>query len=379
MAIRPSRRHRVFLFGNGLSVAFNPEHYSLPVLTAAVRERLTTLTEPDGTTLLDRVNTIVEAIASDEQKAAGPGSFEALAGPIDRLATMFTELVGIAGLVTDPAQEATLHDLGAGMHTLHRRVVGAVLDCVMTHPTTDAGWDPVNEMAEFVISVARKQGALDVFILNYDAILDSALLIANAPGVAILDEFRGYGERNIPMQTPDDGEGLIAALPWRAGAYYPEETLVRRHHLHGAGNWLGYRGNVYKARDLEELRRYEVFRAWAEGVAPVDADHLVEPVVLLGDQKENWAARWPFNEAYALLTAAVARSDEVVLAGYSFQDVPVNRVIAAALAPDAVVTVVNPEPNVERLAHRAMGPGVAVRVIGDPLPAGLREIDRRGS
>jgi hypothetical protein len=49
----------------------------------------------------------------------------------------------------------------------------------MTHPTTEAGRAPVNEMAEIVISVACQQGSLDLFIRNYDAILDSALLIAD--------------------------------------------------------------------------------------------------------------------------------------------------------------------------------------------------------
>lgn len=375
--MRPTRRRRVFLFGNGLSVAFNADHYGLPALTAAVRDRLAGLTVPEGSSLLDRVDGIVAAIASDEQRAAGPETFEGLAGPVDRLATMFTDLVGITDLLSGNEQQAALRDLGMTLRTTHRRVVGAVLESVMAHPTSDAGWEPVNKMAEYIISVARQQGSLDVFILNYDAILDSALLIANAEGVAIADEFQGYGGRNVSVPTPDGAYALIPVFPWRAGVYYPGATLIRRHHLHGAGNWLRFRGNVYKARDLEQMRSSGVYGGWAAGVEPGNPDEIVEPVVLLCDQKENWAARWPFSEAYALLTAAVARADEVILAGYSFQDIPVNRVIAAALGPDALVTVINPNPDAERLAHRAMGPGVPVRVIGEPLPDGLLRIDRR--
>jgi hypothetical protein len=83
----------------------------------------------------------------------------------------------------------------------------------MTHPTTEAGRAPVNEMAEIVISVACQQGSLDLFIRNYDAILDSALLIADPPSVAIADEFQGYGGRNIPVVTPDGTVGIVPALP----------------------------------------------------------------------------------------------------------------------------------------------------------------------
>ena len=190
------------------------------------------------------------------------------------------------------------------------------------------------------------------------------------PEVHLLDEFRGYGGRNIPVFTPDGGLGTVFAYPWRAGDYYPGGTILRRHHLHGGGMWMRFQGNVYKAKHLADMRDVELFRAWATGHEGQETEGQVEPVVLLGDQKEHFAARWPFAEAYAQLSIAVARADEVVIAGYGFQDLPVNRVIGAALQGTSIITVVDPDPDIEGRARRALGSQGALRIIHEPLPKG---------
>ena len=169
-----ARRNRVLLFGNGLSVGFNAAHYDLEVLTVAVRERLESLETPDGEPLLLQVDGLVEALAHDHERAVPSSSFESLAGPIDRLANLFTEIGPLADLMGGEAQEQALRELGLTLRVLYKRVVGAVLECVMTHASSVEGWGPLNGMADFVIELARRQGLLDVFILNYDALLDSA-------------------------------------------------------------------------------------------------------------------------------------------------------------------------------------------------------------
>jgi hypothetical protein len=53
---------RVYLFGNGLSLAFNNECYSLLSITGGVRDRLAGMITIDGEQLLDRLNRIGEAL-----------------------------------------------------------------------------------------------------------------------------------------------------------------------------------------------------------------------------------------------------------------------------------------------------------------------------
>lgn len=362
------RHRRVFLLGNGLSVGCNPEFYSLEALTAGVRERLAELTTSDGEPLLVQVDGIVSAVSTDEERRTPQHSFESLAGPIDRLSSMFTEIGPLAKLLGEAEQEAALQRLGITLRGVYRRVVGAVLERVMQHPMPESDWGPINEMALYLVEVARQQGSLDVFTLNYDALLDSAFLTVDRPGVALADEFQGNWHHGLWVHMPGGEQVGLRTLGWREGLYDPGGTLVRMHHLHGAGMWVGYEGHVYKARRLEEMRAVNLFTSWAVG-----AETEVEPVVLLGDQKRTWAARRPFNETYADLTAAVAVADEVVIAGYGFGDLPVNRVLRAAVQ-DATVTVVNPREGVERLARTALGRNVAIRVIARPLPGGLAAV-----
>jgi hypothetical protein len=362
------RLRRVFLFGNGLSVGCNPDHYSLDALTSAIRDRMKELTTSEGESLLLQVDGIVQALASDEEKRAPLHSFEALAGPIDRLANTLSEIGPLAELLGEAGEEAAVRKLGLRLRGVYRRVVGAVLERVMEHPMSEEAWAGINGMAERLIEIARRQGTLDLFILNYDALLDSALLIADAPGVTLTDEFQGNLTKGLSVTIPGGEQVLLHTLRWREAPYDPGGTLIRRHHLHGAGMWLGSEGRVFKAR-LEDMRTCETFRAWAEG-----AETSVEPLVLLGDQKESWAATWPFNEAYAELTAAVARADELILAGYSFNDLPVNRVLRAALDDRKLVTIVNTRDGIERIARKALGPKIPLSLIADPLPAGVLEI-----
>jgi hypothetical protein len=370
----PNRR-RAYLFGNGLSVAFNPEHYRLEQLTRAVRDRLAELHTPDGEPLLVQVDGIVEAIATDRERNMPADSFEALAGPIDRLATMFQQVGPLAALLERKEDAAALQNVGTILRVLYKRVVGAVLERVMMHVPGPDGWNELNAMARYLVSEARRQGILNVFVLNYDAILDSALLMNNPPDVSLIDEFQGFGARNIFVYTPDGNVAEIPGLPWRAIPFYPPLTELRYHHLHGAGMWMRFQGNVYKARHIEGMRSCGLYQAWAEGLEGQEIEGQVEPVVLLGDQKENWAALWPFSETYARLTNAVGQADEVVIAGYGFRDYPINRVIATGVRPETMVTVVNPAPGIERIARTALGLRQGLRVIEESLPLGLLAID----
>lgn len=139
----------------------------------------------------------------------------------------------------------------------------------MDHPPDDGGWNAVNQIGDHLVGRAIEQGELDVFCLNYDALLDSALLQAGQGEhygrFSLMDEYQGYGERSVQVFTANRGLGEIEALPWRWGRYTPDGAPLRLHHLHGAGTWMRADGEILKARSLEEIRDAGLFAAWAEG------------------------------------------------------------------------------------------------------------------
>ena len=49
--------------------------------------------------------------------------------------------------------------------------------------------------------------------------------------------------------------------------------------------------------------------------------------MLLGDQKGRTVGRSPFDETYTRLVAAISTAHEIVVAGYSFGDEPINRIL----------------------------------------------------
>jgi hypothetical protein len=99
----------------------------------------------------------------------------------------------------------------------------------MTHEPGPDGWNDLNTMAGYLVAEARRQALLDVFVLNYDAILDSALLMNDAPDVRMTDEFQGFGGRDIRVFTPDGAVAEIPGLPWRAIPPWPPRNQLAHH------------------------------------------------------------------------------------------------------------------------------------------------------
>jgi hypothetical protein len=372
---RGTAYRRVYLFGNGLSLAFNREHYNLAAITRKVRDRLAGMTTADAEPLLDQLERIGAALRPD-LAAAPRENFEEIAGPVDRLANALSDF-GPLTQVASREQRPVLRELGRTLRALYMRVVGAVLECVMAHPPGDSGWGAVNQVADHLVERAIDQGELDVFCLNYDAILDSALLEARDSEYSglfmLIDEFQGYDEQWVQVETTDEGLIEIGAMPWRWGGYTPEGALLRLHHLHGAGTWMWAEGQVVKARSLEDIRSAGLFSAWAEGIEGQGEEGQVEPVVILGDQKGPSVARNPFNQTYEAFAAAVSSAEEIVLAGFSFLDEPLNRTMAAYEQPGSRIIAVNPNEKIGQTARQALGLRKEDRlvVINEPLPDGL--------
>jgi hypothetical protein len=371
---------RTVLIGNGLSLAFNPDHYSLANLTERVRKRLAGI-RMNGGTLLDDLDAIRTSLRPDFVARSGE-SFEDIAGPVDRLANTLSEF-GPLSRVASNDQRSVLHDLEITLRGLYTRVVGAVLEEVATHPATETGWEPVEQVGLRLVQMAFEQDGMDVFCLNYDALLDLALIRPTEwlgpywKRVSLSDEFHGIDIGMVPLHRPDGSIERVKAHRWRVGSYYPEYAHLRLHHLHGAATWMRWDGDIWKASSLADVRACDLFTSWAEGVERPGERGAVEPVVLLGDQKEPSVGRPPFNENYEAFAIAVGLADEIILAGFSFMDRPLTRTIVQHRQQDARVVVINPSKDIEERARDvlAMGKADPLTVIHAPLPEGIHEIE----
>jgi len=364
---------RTFLFGNGLSLTYNADYYALSSITARVRERLSQMHSTEDESILDQLERIGATLAPDTPHV-GEGGFEDIAGPVDRLASLFSQFGPIAALTKTAESGEALIQLRRELRRLYKRVVGAVLEDVMTHAGQLGDWDALDVVAEGLEGEAIRQQQAEVFILNYDALLDAALLSRrdNYNRFRLCDEFRGWGLTNIPVFGSDGTVEQVAAYPWRYGSYEPEEPWIRLHHLHGAGSWMKFKDYVYKAEHVSAMRGCGLFTAWTEGLEGQEVEGQVEPVVLLGDQKQASAVRAPFNQTYASLIAAITGSDEIVLSGYGFGDLPINRILRDYRPDSAVLRVLNPGDDVESSIKAAL----SIRQ-KEPMP-NFVVVDQRG-
>lgn len=372
------RAHAVYLFGNGLARTFSEAHYNLPTITQAVQE-LASEVPLEGGTLLDALKKLAAANNPDQVSGLMLSDFEHIAGPIDRLAHSLSEVTMLVGLANTEAEKALILALSDRLRSIYKRVVGAALVHVTQHSEATGNWAPINQVAEHLTEVVAVQHRLDVFTINYDALLDSALLQISSTheDFKLADEFRGYSPDTIPVLMREVGLQNVPAFPWREDFYAPTQPLVRLHHLHGAATWLTYQGTVYKARSLEQIREGGLFTAWVYGVEGHGTAGQVEPTVILGDQKARAVKLDPFVETYQALVAAVQRSTCLVIAGYSFKDRPLNRVLRSFVRDDAQVVVIDPGPGVESAARAALGfhqNDGRLTIVPQGLPDGLREL-----
>lgn len=321
---------RTYLFGNGLSLAYNDEHYRLVNLTALVRARLRKVEFLNDKNLFEEVKAVAKALGTP---VVDKDDFEQLAGPIDVLAKTLVQLMKLHSIAPDAQSRAALFKVARRVKRLHRQVVGIVLELVAGKlPPGD--WEPLHYIADHLFECAERQDSLDVFTLNYDALLDSALLFREAshPTVNLMDEFDG---RPISLSVKSKSRDFKMLFhPWRVDPYRPPRPL-KLHHLHGAATWVMHDGSVYKASELQQLRNRQVFKAWSSGKVVG-----LTPLVVLTDQKDRAVERRPFSEAYERLSASVSAVDELVVAGYGFRDNPLNRVLTESLPKGCKVWVV---------------------------------------
>lgn len=356
---------QVYIFGNGLSIAFREDQFQLSALTKQVKQSLAALPGPRGSDTWSELEQLVKVLQPDGTYA--PPGFEGFAGPLERLASAVRHLGGLVGF-GDPTEADALRRVGARATRLYQQVVGAVLLAVTENR-------PGNDHSVLEATARHLVGRisaepLEVFTLNYDAWLDHALLAMRdeckdtGDAFTLIDEFAGY-----ELSTFKIGKADVRTFPWRGGPYESAGRLLRLHHLHGCASWIRSADGTRKAT-MEGLRASGLFQTWLRG-----DDSPFQSALVLGDSKERLVAREPFDETYTALRIALSNADRLVIAGYGFGDVPLNAAVAEALPQGAELVVINPDPTlVPRVAACFKRLPARIHHVSEGLPIGLARL-----
>lgn len=297
---------RVFVFGNGLSIAPTDGRLNVTDITEQLWEWL------DEEALKGFVENL-QGWAKPQMVGLDPNAhnynFELVAGSLNRLGRAVASLTSLSDLGVDAAEG--LLQASEELTGLYRRVVAYVLlqiDNTAYDRDAKVGlveWDGLNAMAEALCEMHQTE-AVASYTLNYDSLLMSALL-EQTPYV--YDGFRSL-EFNDPLD------------PWSDIALYP---------LHGSIGIYTDATGEFRKRTLEEVRDAELLERWAAGK---DDDEL--PQVVLGDTKDSSTLLEPFVSYYNQLAGDLARTgtQEVTVGGYGFGDRPLNRALGLFLAAD---------------------------------------------
>lgn len=330
---------RVFVFGNGLSVA--PTQGQLNV--ADISERLWQWLAEEG--LKDFVEKLQEW-AKPQMVGLDPEAhnynFELVAGSLHRLGRAVASLTSLAHLDNEAAEG--LLQASEELTGLYRRVVAYVLlevDNAAYDRETKNGlvqWDGLNDMADALCELHATEGVA-IYTLNYDSLMMSALLEKTQ---WVYDGFRG----------PEFNQVLD---PWHNIALYP---------LHGGiGIYTDPAGTLRK-RTLQEVRDTEILERWVAG-----EDNGELPQVVLGDTKDSSTQLEPFVSYYNQLTSDLAHpnASEVIVGGYGFGDRPLNRTLGMFLAADEAHRIRDWRPHATALVDDVLG------ALRDPLSEAARE------
>ena len=329
---------KYFIFGNGLS--YQPTNGNLAV--GSLTERLIHWLDDEG--LYGRVAELV-AWANPDDPGLNPqdlrGNFEKIAGGLQRLGEAVQLLESMAASLEEAAAlQQTAQHLGL----TYRRVVGFVLHAV---DDTCQGADRTQlaEMAEALIDLHAAEG-VTIYSLNYDSLLHGELL---ALSDVVYDGFR-YLEFNDPLD------------PWGSTPkYYP---------LHGsAGMYIDTVAGRIGKRSLEDVRAQGVLTDWRDGLRGNEL-----PSVVLGDAKVRLVQQEPFASYYSQLRLDLSSVFEVVVGGYGFGDVPLNRTLGEFLALDPARKLFDWRPQASQhvaetvdLLRRHLPPAAADRVLATAI------------
>jgi SIR2-like domain len=313
-------RNLGMLIGNGLSLAFNPELNIRVISEEIVRRVRQDAGEKDA-----------DAIATAMQRAAaatGGGNpmldFEVLVGAFVTEGSFMERLGELASYIdpNDVELSSAFARISGFSESLRWRGVSHVLEVVAERTVASLGLKAdLNTFIDLV--VASYSGTITLGNLNYDTLVLSSLMENH--GGEFCDLALGYNPATISFE----GGLRFPIYQLRTALNFPNGRRIRLLSLHGSLTWWRNHkdGSVYKF-PVEEVRRPTI---WST-IRQHDYDEGWYPEVVLANQssKVYQVLRPPFSLAYEGLRRSLETSDDWLIVGYSFRDVPVNALLREA-------------------------------------------------
>lgn len=301
------------LMGNGVSIAANRDLF-IPTLTKEIRKRF------------ESADVALARLAKRGNEVDDPNEdFEALLGPLAQQIENLQDLRDVwnlTGKETDDVRKAiiTVKDF---VTRVQRTGTGHALDIIAGKSI--AHFDHRHVVEEFLrAAISVVPGGVTVGNLNYDSLGMAGLI--NATGSHELCDMV-WGYRGGDFDLLGTGSTIYGALMRSSKTQFPPRNRIRLVHPHGSLTWLRdpATGLVYRF-DLQDLRALDIWAAWRDGRTEW------EPQVVLTNQsaKSEVVTREPFNLAYEVLYDRLVSADRWLIAGYSFRDGCVNKVLARA-------------------------------------------------
>lgn len=355
------------LVGNGVSIAYNPA-LSVADLTDGVLDRFENLSGTSGARRALRQ-------AAAQISGTSRSDFEGLLGPLDS-ASQALDALRVLEPLAPPTQAGSLRAARTFLRTLHRTGLGEVLDLVArrAHAQGAVALDETVGALARGIDALAVGSPITVANLSYDGLVHAGILNTISP---MADLATGVESSTLDV----GGAWPIVVRPLRTTDDLPP-ARVHLLHLHGSLGWLRTTdGNDVKAV-VEDLRTAGFWRKYRNGAV----GH--EPLVVLTDRKTQAVEYDPFALAYRIFGNRLAGSDRWLIAGYSFNDVPVNQALGQAIRvrrslgePDPKILVVGVEDRgvQRRRATRAIGAGalhLEASILGVPDAIG-KQVWRR--
>lgn len=298
------------LVGNGLSIAYNSS-LDVAALTEGMFARLSQLAGDAAADALLGFAT--------ELGAAGNLRFETLLSPVDQVARALPNLTGAAALV--PGYETALVQAAEALTGIHRAGVATVLELISERAYGEGSerLDPVVRKVCRAINDLPTTKPIAVGTLNYDGLIHAGFL--DIPNVA--DLVPGY----VPLADYEVANGVwLSGRSLRRAANFGH-ARIRILNMHGSLSWLWNltdRDAVkFEFQPLRGISYWEHLRAGTTERVPV---------VVLTDQKQAAIQDWPFSLAYGTFETSLGFATHWLLAGYGFEDEPLNTVLRDALA-----------------------------------------------
>lgn len=362
----PSQNRYCALLGNGASIAYNPD-LSIPALTAGLVAKFEGL---GGVDVQGALSAYAHGLSG-----TNPDDFERLLAPIEHAARGLPALAGLVGLAGSAQAHVgqALSTTRAFMLDVHRMGMGIALGLIAdrTHGRGEVVHDTtVIAVAEALLALGPV-GRVTVATLNYDGLLHSGML-NSAPSNEVCDLSDGREDDKLRVVS---GQPELSCRLLRStdDLPTPRTAIVQ---LHGSLGWLRDRERPDRVRkfNIEDLRAVRYWDALRDGRA------LMDPVVILTDQKVREAAGWPFGLAYDIFQDRLRQASRWLVAGYGFGDEPVASAMNLAYRHHhdrgalrlLVVDFEKPADEVRKLARDATGlPGSQIDVDTTGIPACL--------